>query len=82
MDANTRNAIIKMITEVNAKIRSNEYNTVSIKGVKNLSRADLEEIVFFGEQLLATNGTLQGLMAPLGNVRALLEKYDVYPLKE
>lgn len=62
---NNMNSLLKLIK----KRFSMELRTVTIKGVRNLSRADLDAI-----ELYATSGG-HGMMRPSGSVLAVLEKY-------
>lgn len=66
---------MKCIEAVNKKIETNEYNTVTLKGVRNLSRADLESIKLYAEASL--KGSLHQFMEPHGSVREVLEKFSV-----
>ena len=63
---NNVNSLLKLIEQ---KRSSMELRTVTIKGVKNLSRSDLDSI-----ELYATSGGY-GMMRPSGDVLAVLEKY-------
>ena len=63
---NNVNSLLKLIEK---KRSSMELNTVSIKGVKNLSRADIDLL-----ELYAVSGG-RGMMRPSGNILAVLEKY-------
>lgn len=63
---NNMNSLLKLIEK---KRFSMELRTVTIKGVRNLSRADLDAI-----ELYATSGG-HGMMRPSGSVLAVLEKY-------
>ena len=65
----------KCITAVQKKIETNEYNTVTLKGVRNLSRADLDSIEMYARASL--NGTMSQFMEPRGSVREVLEKFGV-----
>lgn len=68
----------KLVKEVTNKIRNSEYNTVTMKGVRNLSRSDLESAVMYAETYINSGGySFTGLMNPVGNVKELLDKYDV-----
>lgn len=65
----------KCIEAVNKKIETNEYNTVTLKGVCNLSRADLESIKLYAEASI--KGTMSQFMEPMGSIREVLEKFGV-----
>lgn len=49
------------------------YNTCTVRGVSNLSRSDLDSIVFYCETYIES-GTLGGLMTPRGGVGSVLKK--------
>lgn len=51
----------------------NEYRTSTIRGVSNLSRSDLEAIVYYCKTFI-NQGTLGGLMTPRGGVGEVLKK--------
>lgn len=52
----------------------NEYRASTLKGVKNLSRSDLDMIEFYAQTIDRT-GSYYGLMEPRGGVREVLIKY-------
>ena len=54
----------------------NEYRLSSLKGVKNLSRSDLDTIELYAKTIQNT-GSYYGLMKPMGNVAEVLEKYEL-----
>ena len=54
--------------------RKNEYRVSTLKGVKNLSRSDLDTVELYA-QTIERQGNYYGLMEPRGNVRELLNKY-------
>ena len=64
----------KLIDLVNNKISNSEYRTSTIKGVKNLSRSDLEEIVMYAEQIRDYGSINSGYMKPRGGVAQVLQK--------
>lgn len=55
--------------------RWNERSMFTIKGVKNLSRADLDTIILYAEYFDGQG--FPGLMKPLGGVREVLSKYGM-----
>ena len=63
----------KLIDSVKKKIANSEYRTVTMNGVKNLSRADLEEIIMYAEQI-RDKGSYDGFMQPRGGVGEVLKK--------
>ena len=52
----------------------NEYRASTLRGVKNLSRSDLDMIELYAETIDRT-GSYYGLMEPRGGVREVLIKY-------
>lgn len=65
----------KCIQEIEHKIETNEYNTVTVKGIRNLTRDDLETIKLYAEASI--RGTAYQFMEPVGNVREVLMKFKV-----
>lgn len=65
----------KCINAINKKVNSMEYGTATLKGVKNLSRADLEMVKLYAEASI--NGTMSRFMEPRGEIRDVLEKFNV-----
>lgn len=65
----------KCINAINKKVNSMEYGTATLKGIKNLSRADLEMIKIYAEASI--NGTMSRFMEPRGEIRDVLEKFNV-----
>lgn len=65
-----------LLKDVQKKIATSEYKTVKLKGVGNLSRADLETIEMYCEQIIKS-GNINGLMSPRGGVEEVLKKYGV-----
>lgn len=67
----------KLIKDIENKIEKwNERSQFSIKGVKNLSRADLDTLVLYADTMKDT-GSLYGLMEPLGSIKEILQKYNI-----
>lgn len=60
-----------------AKNNWDERSTFKLKGVRNLSVADLDVIVMYAEQYMKTGGSFNGLMAPRGNVLEVLNQYNI-----
>lgn len=52
----------------------NEYRTSTIKGVKNLSRSDLDTIELYAKTI-DRQGSYYGLMDPVGGVAEVLRKF-------
>lgn len=59
----------------------NEYRTSTIKGVKNLSRSDLDTIELYAETI-DRQGSYSGLITPVGGVAEVLKKYGYVVEKE
>lgn len=57
-----------------------ECRTCTIKGVKNLSRSDLDAIELYAETIDRT-GSHNGLMTPRGGVAEVLKKFG-YKIEE
>jgi hypothetical protein len=68
----------KMIQVIEKKKMKMEYRTSTLKGVSNLSRSDLDSVVFYAEAFIRSGGTgFPGLMEPRGTTEELLKKYEV-----
>ena len=67
----------KLINDVDKKIRNwNERSQFKIKGVGNLSYADMESIKLYAEEFLK-RGNINHLMEPLGAKKEVLAKYGI-----
>ena len=67
----------KLIKTINQKINSwNERSGFTIHGVKNLSRADLDMIKLYCQNVI-NYGDYRGLMKPLGSEKEVLEKAGI-----
>lgn len=53
-----------------------ERSSFKLKGVGNLSKADLSVIELYANQYLETGG-FHGLMQPMGHVKEVLDKYGI-----
>lgn len=61
----------------NAIRKWNERSNFTLKGVKNLSRSDLDTLLLYAEYI-EKHGTYEGyLMKPRGAVAEVLEKYGL-----
>lgn len=69
---------MRLIRDIEKAIRNwDEESSFSLKGVKNLSRADLDVITLYAETI-SKYGTYDGfLMPPLGNVEKVLSEYNL-----
>lgn len=54
----------------------NERSNFTLKGVKNLSRSDLDTIILYADTI-ARQGNYDGLMKPLGGVGEVLSAYGL-----
>lgn len=67
----------KLIGDINTKINNwNERSQFTLKGVKNLSRADLDVLGMYAETYIK-NGSFYGLMEPMGEIGEVLSKYNI-----
>ena len=67
--------------DIDSAKRKNEYRTSTLKGVKNLSRSDLETIELYAETIDRTGG-YSFLREPAGAVREVLVKYGFIDKEE
>ena len=65
----------KLITDINKKINTSEYRACTLKGVKNLSRSDLEDLQMYAE--FAIKDELHTLTPLRGNKAEVWNKYNV-----
>jgi len=66
----------RLITDIEKKIINwNERSMFSIKGVKNLSRSDLDTIQLYAAAYVGNS--ISQLMPPRGGVKEVLEKYGI-----
>ena len=63
----------KLYADIEKILGTNEYRTYTLKGVKNLSYADLETLQLYAEY--AMNDELHELMPLRGNLAKVWEKY-------
>lgn len=69
--------INKLKSNIEKKIRDwNERSCFTIKGVKNLSRSDLDMIIMYAD-IYAKQGNFDGYMQPRGGVRDVLAAYGI-----
>lgn len=67
----------KMLEDIRKKINSwNERSQFTIKGVKNLSRSDLDTITLYGEAIV-NYGNYNCYMKPRGSVKDVLYAYGL-----
>lgn len=68
----------QLISDVENKIRNwDERSMFKIKGVGNLSRADLDSILLYSETFIRNYGNFSGLMSPMGSVAEVFQKYRI-----
>lgn len=78
MDTITIKQAKKLIKDAERKIQGMEYRNVRLKGVPNLSRADLDSAILYAEQFIASHGKDFGsLRQPNGSDKSLLAAYGV-----
>jgi len=65
----------KLITDVNKKMDASEYRTCTLKGIKNLSRSDLEDLQMYAE--FAIKNQLNTLMPLRGSQAEVWKKYNI-----
>lgn len=67
----------KLIDDINKKIENwNERSAFTLKGVKNLSFADLDSLRFYALTFI-NKGSFSGLMEPRGAIAEVLAKYNI-----
>lgn len=67
-----------LIQDIEGKIRKwNERSMFTLKGVKNLSRADMDMLEMYANQYIQNGGNFYGLMEPMGEIREVFEKYKM-----
>ena len=75
--ANTK-AAEKLIKDIEAKIlKWNERSQFTLKGVKNLSRMDMDMIEMYAKAYIRNGGEFHGLMEPMGEMKEVFEKYKM-----
>lgn len=69
----------KLLKDIDSKLSNwNERSQFRLKGVGNLSRADLDTLTLYAEAYIRSGGYgFPGLMEPLGEIREILEKYGI-----
>ena len=71
------NGVNKLISDVNKKLRNwNERSNFTLKGVRNLSPADLDTLVLYAENYDGYGG-FNGLMKPVGDIAEVLKAYGL-----
>ena len=67
----------KLKQDINKKLdKWNERSNFTLKGVKNLSKSDLDTITLYADTI-ETQGNYNGLMKPLGAVAQVLQAYNI-----
>jgi hypothetical protein len=74
--ANKVKAAKRLIDTCERAILGSEYSLYSIRGVENLSRSDVDMIIYYCNYFI-TNKTIGGLMPPRGGVGEVLKKIDI-----
>jgi hypothetical protein len=65
-----------LIETCEREIFNGEYGTFTIRGVENLSRSDIDTIIFYCQYFI-NNKTIGGLMPPRGGVAEVLKKIEL-----
>ncbi len=69
---------IKLMKDVEMKIDKWNGRSITLKGVKNLSRADLDSLVLYAQKFIENNGYgFYGYMKPLGSIKKVLDSYGI-----
>lgn len=74
---NERKNIEKLIKDVNAILNKYEDKIPKIKGISNLSRGDLEDVLYRAEAML--EGPYRFCEILNENIKSLFAKYDIEP---
>ena len=74
--ANKVKAAKRLIDTCERAILGSEYSLYSIRGVENLSRSDVDTIIFYCQYYIK-NKTIGGLMPPRGGVGEVLKKINL-----
>lgn len=69
----------KLIKDIEKKILNwNERSQFRLKGIGNLSRADLDSLELYANTYIRSGGYgFPGLMKPMGSIAEVLEKYGI-----
>jgi hypothetical protein len=69
--------IKKLRQDIKKKLDNwNERSNFTLKGVKNLSKSDLDTIELYAD-IIEKQGNYNGLMKPLGAVAQVLQAYNI-----
>lgn len=66
----------RLIATCEKELFANEYGLMTIRGVENLSRSDVENIILYCNYFIE-NKTIGGLMPPRGVIADVLCKIDI-----
>lgn len=67
----------KLKADIQKKLDNwNERSSFTLKGVKNLSRSDLDTMELYADTI-CRQGNYYGLMKPLGSVATVLKAYGI-----
>lgn len=69
----------KLLKDIKKKIANwNERSQFTLKGIHNLSRADLDSLEMYANFYIRSGGYgFPGLMEPMGSTKEILEKYGM-----
>lgn len=79
--ANQVKAAKRLIDTCEREIFKGEYGVYNIRGVENLSRSDVDTIIFYCQYYIK-NKTIGGLMPPRGGVGEVLKKINLVDKNE
>lgn len=66
----------RLIDTCEKELFKNEYGLMTIRGVENLSRSDVDSVIYYCKYFIE-NKTLNGLMPPLSGVAKVLSKINL-----
>ena len=66
----------KLVSACQKAMLKNEYKTSTIRGVRNLSRSDLETAILYAQHVQKYSSWEGTLMPPRGGVADLLSKFQ------
>ena len=66
----------KLIEDLQKKMKNDDYRTMSVRGIRSVSKADLDTAIIYAKAFIKHDGDgFYGLIEPTGNVKELLIKY-------
>ena len=72
-----KNIAQRIVKDVQRKLDTwNEYSMFKIKGIGNLSRSDMDELLMYCDDLM-NGGFKQHMFLPRGSIKAVFEAYGI-----